>query len=148
MGGGSLAASKKSPFRKTRKLAGSSTPGRASTKYSEGASPGIVRFSPMRADDEGALVEVLKQQIGMEREAERQRQELALCADFNVKEAFVACDRDGNGVITADEFRALLGEFQVFVSEKELALLVERYDRHKQLGVSFSAFVEELTPKL
>lgn len=269
VGGGSLAASKKSPFRKTRKLAGSSTPGRASTKYSEGASPGIVRFSPMRADDEGALVEVLKQQIGMEREAERQRQELALCADFNlmdvfkffdrrgtgavsqedlevglhelrvqarpdelalllahfdvdgdrrlkftefsgaltprqseysavlhnrnpqfagrapldvllsretrgklgetlrvlldlegqaealrrrvgfsVKEAFVACDRDGNGVITADEFRALLGEFQVFVSEKELALLVERYDRHKQLGVSFSAFVEELTPKL
>lgn len=60
----------------------------------------------------------------------------------------MACDRDGNGLITLDEFRTLLGEYKVYVSEKELAMLLDRYDRNKQMGVSFSAFVEELTPKL
>ncbi len=84
----------------------------------------------------------------LERQGEDLRQRVYSQESFSVKEAFVACDRDGNGLITLDEFRALLGDYKVYVSEKELAMLLERYDRNKQMGVSFSAFVEELTPKL
>ena len=56
-------------------------------------------------------------------------------------------DTDKNGFITHEDFRVSLERQGVFYSEKDIALLVRRYDRDQDGKVSYSEFVREVTPK-
>lgn len=38
-------------------------------------------------------------------------------------------------------------KFNVYVSEKEICALIDRYDRTRDGKINYSEFVEELTPK-
>ncbi len=58
------------------------------------------------------------------------------------------CDKDMNGIIGSDELRMVLGEHGFYATERELASLIEKYDKDRDNRISFTEFVEELTPKL
>ena len=62
-------------------------------------------------------------------------------------DAFSHCDKNKNGYLTGEEFRRLLAENQVFVSDSELESLVARYDHNCDGRISYSEFVQELVPK-
>ena len=79
--------------------------------------------------------------------AESLRQRLSRRAYFSLHDAFQAVDRDRNGFITLDEFQGILQEHGLYVTGKDLESLMERYDKNMDGRVSYSEFLEEVTPK-
>ena len=57
---------------------------------------------------------------------------------FNVHEAFKTTDRISQGYITIDQVRALLNEHKFYPSEKDLVVLMDRYDKNKDGKISYS----------
>jgi Ca2+-binding EF-hand superfamily protein len=56
-------------------------------------------------------------------------------------------DRDENGFITMDEFRAILEDHCIFATKNDLVGLLKRYDKNQDGKVSYSEFINEMTPK-
>lgn len=83
----------------------------------------------------------------IEESAELLRKRLARRPDFNVHEAFQACDRDSNGYLTRTELRRILAENGVYPSERDLQLLIQRFDRNNDGRVSYAEFMEEMVTK-
>jgi Ca2+-binding EF-hand superfamily protein len=90
---------------------------------------------------------VIRTHFSIEESAELLRQKLARRPSFSAHEAFSHCDRSKNGYLTSEEFRKLLAENQVFVTDSELESLVARYDHNSDGRISYSEFVQELAPK-
>jgi Ca2+-binding EF-hand superfamily protein len=79
--------------------------------------------------------------------SERLRQNLENNKEFSLYDAFKAVDKDKNGFITLDEFETILADHGVAVTHKDLLSLMERYDKNRDGRVSYSEFVQEITPK-
>lgn len=79
--------------------------------------------------------------------AERVRQRLSRMPEFSLHQAFVAVDKDRNGFITIDEFQNILNAHGIFATGKDLQILLEKYDKNRDGRVTYSEFVEEVTPK-
>jgi Ca2+-binding EF-hand superfamily protein len=79
--------------------------------------------------------------------SERLRQRLSRRPEFNCYDAFQAIDRDRNGFITYEEMKTVLEENGCKVSNRDLKCLMDRYDKNKDGRVSYSEFVQEVTPK-
>lgn len=79
--------------------------------------------------------------------AERLRQKLTRMPEFSLHKAFSAIDKDRNGFITIDEFQNILHTHGIFASGKDLQSLLNKYDKNRDGRVSYSEFVEEITPK-
>lgn len=79
--------------------------------------------------------------------AERVRQRLSRLPNFNLHQAFIAVDKDRNGFITIDEFQSILQSHGIFATSKDLQNLLHKYDKNRDGKVSYSEFVEEVTPK-
>ena len=62
-------------------------------------------------------------------------------------EAFQAVDKDRNGYITFGEFQSLLEQNGIFATAKDVESLMDRYDKDKDGRVSYSEFLDEVTPK-
>jgi len=75
------------------------------------------------------------------------RQKLAKRPGFNIFDAFAACDIDNDGKISKEEIQELIESRGYFVSAKEVANLVERFDHDKDGRISYSEFREEMVPK-
>ena len=101
-------------------------------------------FSLGTKDD---LAHVLRLHLRVENAAERTRQRQAKRPLFSIAEAFDAVDKNHNGFITKNEFAELLDEHRFFASNKELDLLIDRYDKNKDGRVSYSEFVREVAPQ-
>lgn len=82
-----------------------------------------------------------------EESAELLRKRLSRRPKFSVHDAFTTVDADKNGYITREEFKKLLNESKVYVTDKELQSLVDRYDKNADGRVSYSEFMEELLPR-
>lgn len=67
--------------------------------------------------------------------------------NFNAHEAFTVIDWRKNGYITKEEFRSMLAENQVYVTDLEMQILVARYDKGNKGKISYSEFVEEFVPR-
>jgi len=93
------------------------------------------------------FLSTIRSHFTVEENAEMLRKRLGRRPGFNVHEAFQAIDRDSNGYITRTELRNILGENRVYVSEKELQLLVQRFDRNNDSRVSYAEFMEEIITK-
>ena len=63
-------------------------------------------------------------------------------------DVFRSIDRLCDDAITIDEFEMLFREFGVYASEKDMEGLVDRYDKDKDRRVSYTEFIQELTPKI
>ena len=79
--------------------------------------------------------------------AERHRQRLARQEDFNSFSTFNALDKDHNGYITSMEFAEMLKQFSVPFNLKDLQSIMQKFDKNNDGRVSYSEFIEELTPK-
>jgi Ca2+-binding EF-hand superfamily protein len=79
--------------------------------------------------------------------AERVRQKLSRMPEFSLYQAFMAVDKDRNGFITIDEFQRILNSHNIFASSKDLQSLMGKYDKNRDGRVSYTDFVQEITPK-
>jgi len=89
----------------------------------------------------------LNKVISNEASSESIRQRLNRRPLFNLWEAFKALDRDNNGFISSFEFKNMLIDNGFFPSQKEISSLVDRYDKNQDGKVSYSEFIQEITPK-
>lgn len=89
----------------------------------------------------------LRVHFSVEASAENLRRRLLRRPGFSASDAFSAVDKDRNGFITRDEFRGILREYGIWVTETEIQWLVERYDRNQDGRISYSEFIEEILPK-
>ena len=83
----------------------------------------------------------------VEEAAELLRKRLSRRPNFSVHDAFTTVDKDSNGYLTAREFGKILHENGIYVSEKEISQLCDRYDRNKDGRITYSEFMEEMLPK-
>ena len=83
----------------------------------------------------------------VEENVEMTRKRLSRRPDFNIHEAYMAIDRDQNGCISRPEIRRILAENGVYATEKDLQMMVNRFDRNCDGRISYAEFMEELVPK-
>lgn len=93
------------------------------------------------------FIECIRLFLEVEGMAEALRQRMSRRASFSLYDAFLAVDRDRNGYITIDEFQDILRTNGIYADIKDLESLMELYDRNKDGRVSYSEFVQEVTPK-
>ena len=75
------------------------------------------------------------------------KKKLAQRESFTIQDAFTVLDRDQNGYISIDEFRAILNDYNIIPTSSDLINLMKRYDKNRDGKVTFSEFLSELTPK-
>jgi Ca2+-binding EF-hand superfamily protein len=85
----------------------------------------------------------------LEKEAlsEKHRQRLSKIQSFNAFSTFNALDKDRNGYITSMEFAEMLKQFSVPFNLKDLHAVMDKFDKNNDGRVSYSEFVEEVSPK-
>lgn len=93
------------------------------------------------------FLSTLRTHFTVEEQAEMLRKRLSRRPNFNIHEAFQAIDRDSNGYLTRTEMRRILGDNGVYVSERDLCMLVGRFDRNNDGRISYAEFMEEMVSK-
>ena len=93
------------------------------------------------------FLSTLRTHFTVEEQAEMLRTRLSRRPNFNIHEAFQAIDRDSNGYLTRTEMRRILGDNGVYVSERDLCMLVGRFDRNNDGRISYAEFMEEMVSK-
>ena len=88
----------------------------------------------------------LKIHFDILRAAEVLRQRINEKVGFTLRDAFKAVDRNRKGYIGIEEFQSILNEHGIVTSDKDLLILMDRYDKNKDGRVSYSEFVQEMTP--
>ena len=91
--------------------------------------------------------ELMKTHFSVERLAETLRKSLNHDPSFDVYEAFKAIDVNKDGIITKNEIKKVFEGRGFFVTEMEVAALMERMDKDKDGRISYYEFVEEIKPK-
>lgn len=56
-------------------------------------------------------------------------------------------DNKGDGFLDREEIKDLLIKFNLYVSEKEICALVDRYDRKRDGRITYHEFIGELNPR-
>jgi Ca2+-binding EF-hand superfamily protein len=98
-------------------------------------------------DTRDLILKTFKVHFSVEESAELLRKRLNRRPNFNVHDAFSACDQDRNGYITREEFKGILKEYGFYALDTELTWLVDRYDRNRDGRISYSEFIDEILPK-
>ena len=83
-----------------------------------------------------------------ERASECIRARIAKRPHFNLKQAFSYCDKDSDGVVTPKDIRDMLSENGYFATEKELHLIMHKFDKDRDGKICLSEYADELLPKL
>ena len=82
-----------------------------------------------------------------ERQIENLRIRLARRPQFNLRAAFKYCDKDANGAITAVDMKDVLSEHGFFATEKELSLIMNKFDKFNDSKITMTDFIDELVPR-
>lgn len=109
--------------------------------------PGIDRRKLFARDTLNVFLNTFRLVLDAEITAERIRQRISNLPGFSLYQAFIALDKDKNGFITMNEFQSVLQSQGIIVNGKDLQGLMEKYDKNKDGRVSYSEFVDEVTPK-
>ena len=82
-----------------------------------------------------------------ERQIENLRIRLARRPLFNLRTAFKYCDKDANGAITSVDMKDVLSEHGFFATEKELILIMNKFDKFSDSKITMTDFIDELMPR-
>jgi len=93
------------------------------------------------------VARILRLHLDTEVSTEAIRQRLARRYKFNAHEGFAYLDLKEDGVITIDELGEVLDKNDCYATQKDLAMLIDRMDTNKDNKVTYSEFVQEMTPK-
>lgn len=110
--------------------------------------PPYNRLSIFSTDTIEQIIRILRLQLQSESVAENIRKSITSKKWINFYEIFEDIDVDRDGLITIGEFQEVFNRHNEFVSLAELETLIERYDKDFDRRVSYSEFIEEITPKL
>jgi Ca2+-binding EF-hand superfamily protein len=75
------------------------------------------------------LVNVLKQQVELDREIERAKQKLNLQHDFNLYDAFAMFDPLDKGYIGAYDLEKALGNLRIYSAKDEPDLIIKHFSK-------------------
>jgi Ca2+-binding EF-hand superfamily protein len=106
-----------------------------------------LEFPEFSRETLNTFLETFRLLLDAESLAERVRQRLTRMPDFSLYQAFMAVDKGRDGFITIDEFQSVLQSHSIFASTKDLQSLLGKYDKNKDGRVSYTDFIEEITPK-
>ncbi|EGR34240.1 hypothetical protein IMG5_019570, partial [Ichthyophthirius multifiliis] len=81
-------------------------------------------------------------------EGEYIRQKLKKRQFFSIHEAFQTLDYQDNGFITIDDLKNILYEYGIFVSQNDLFLLFQRFNKSQNQRIQYPDFMNELTQKI
>ena len=109
--------------------------------------PGLDRFRVFARDTLNVLANAFKALLEAEIYAEKQRQKIRRLPGFNLYQVFNSIDKDKNGFVTINEFQNMMGSFGSAVSSKDLIVIMQKFDKNYDGKVSYSEFIDELTPK-
>eukprot|EP00164_Ancoracysta_twista_P004211 GFYU01005666.1.p1 GENE.GFYU01005666.1~~GFYU01005666.1.p1 ORF type:complete len:566 (+),score=194.93 GFYU01005666.1:81-1778(+) len=96
---------------------------------------------------EREVADAVQQQLAIEEELERIRNNLAFHPTFNLSDVFDNLDVNGDGYITANEFRSLMVKHGLVPSYRDLSSVVDYFDKDCDGRVSYLEFIEKLLPK-
>jgi Ca2+-binding EF-hand superfamily protein len=85
--------------------------------------------------------------IHTEKMTERLRHKLADRPLFNMRAAFKYVDRDQNGAITHLDLRDSLVSHGFYATEKEIQLIMNKFDKFSDNKITMTDFIDELVPK-
>lgn len=108
---------------------------------------GFCRTHFFQLDTRNMFMSTFRTHFTVEENAEMVRKRLSRRREFNVHDAFEAIDKDSNGFIQRAELRGILADNGVYASEKDLQMIVQRFDRNSDSRVSYAEFMEEMIPK-
>jgi len=83
-----------------------------------------------------------------ERQLDVVRQRLVKRPNFNARAAFKHADRDEDGAVTVSDLRETLAENAFYATDKEIALIMNKFDKFADMKITMTDFVEELQPRL
>jgi Ca2+-binding EF-hand superfamily protein len=89
---------------------------------------------------------VLKLILDVENTAEEIRQKHSSRPLFDRIDAFDALNKFGDKFLTKQDFGDLLAKHRFFATDKELKMVMDRFDKNKDGKVSYGEFVDEITP--
>jgi Ca2+-binding EF-hand superfamily protein len=101
----------------------------------------------MSLETQTLLTKVLKQQIVVAGAEETLRHSISTQALFNPYESFSVLDTRNKGYLVVDDFRRYLQNEGVSPTERDMQALMSRYDRDGDAKVTYSEFLQEITPR-
>jgi Ca2+-binding EF-hand superfamily protein len=84
----------------------------------------------------------------IERATECIRVRISKRSNFTIKNAFSYTDKDFDGYLSQNDVREMLSEHGFFATERELNSIMHKFDKDRDMKISFSEFIDELTPKI
>ena len=88
----------------------------------------------------------LRKLMEIESQIEKIKIDLALNSDFNVEDAFRLFESEGRDYLNKNDLKCGLNLIGIFPTNKELNLLMKRFDLQKQGGINFADFFDIVVP--
>lgn len=92
------------------------------------------------------FLHVLRLTLQVESHAEGVRQRLAERPFFNKSDAFDTLNKFDFGFLTREDFAGLFKKHRFYATNKELNMLMDRFDKDKDEKISYNEFIAEITP--
>ena len=96
---------------------------------------------------EWRFLNLLKNQIKLDKEVEIQKENLFSNLKFNTIDAFKLFDKDGNNFITIEEFQTVIDRMSIAASADKILLKIMRYDKDNDNRIDYQEFLRIITPK-
>jgi len=104
-------------------------------------------FVGLQDNQKRDLARFLKDELDLDKNLQRIKNELALQRNFNSYGIFRIFDKDNKGYITRGQLETGLQGLNIFPSKNELYLLMRRLDKNDDGLIRFADFKEEIEPK-
>ncbi|EAR90151.2 EF hand protein (macronuclear) [Tetrahymena thermophila SB210] len=93
------------------------------------------------------LILIFREIINFEKEIELCKQNLALCPDFNLQDAYRVFDSQNKGLVTQSEFQETLSSLNIFYNIEDIFLFYRKFDKDHDGRLRFSDFIDAFLPK-
>lgn len=104
-------------------------------------------LSPMSLETQNLLSKAFSAHLSVAKAEESLRLSLQSRGSLPLYEAFEALDRRSKGLLTVEDFRYFLLQAGVTPTERDMLSLMNRYDRDGDSKVTYSEFLQEITPR-